>query len=358
MRRAGIRRLVRQYTPEVAKLFGVDPRSINVGVGNLSAAGRAGEASLGALTMDRGFLRTADKRDIRGAVIHEITHALGVDSKKGTRGETFADYARYRLNPQETAGWHPSEEVLRMAEKRGDRMPTNPGGQGPKTGRDVNRRRNTRQNALSKMALLSPSQTAAYAAQGAAAQDAYGQAIAAIRAQGGTIRGAYTSTLGDIRAQRIAGTAEAEGAALGRGIVGSSADLGSRAGVVAEAGAARTEARATRNADLSQLRLAEMQAGTTLQSSLAQLQLEKASALAEAKIAAFQNDEFDATQNLYRKLLAGIMAKGKNPVGADPRAPLAQPLQPYPDPYSGKVESRGLYYPTAPRATTYQMGQR
>lgn len=360
MRRAALQQMLAKYQPQVAQLFGVRNRQLTLDVQRLNN-GNAAQASgeTGAITFDRSFLRTADRADIRGALIHETTHALGVGYGKA-KDEALADYARYTLNRHETPGWNPSAEVLAIAKRRDD-MPAGTRGNGPGTGRDGRRKRNTGMNGMSKAPLLTPGQTQAYTSQSAAAVDAYGQAIAAIRAQGGAIRGQYKSSLADIRANRIAGAAETEGAAIERGIVGSSADLSGRAAVVADAASQRVDAQGARNAAIAGLRTDEMTAQTQLNSTLAQIQADKAAAQAELANQRFMQDMFSAQQqnyqSIYNDILKKLLGKGKNPNGTDPRAaleghgsppPPAAPVgyEGYAGQYGGKAQvGRGVYVP-------------
>ncbi len=217
-----------------------------------------------------------------------------------------------------------------MAKRRDDDMPSGTQGNGPQDGRgNPRRRRNTGAQNSSHAPLLGPSQTFGYAAQMANAQDAYTQALAAIRAQAGGIRGEYKGALSDIRAQRIMGAAETEGAAIERGIIGSSADLSGRAAVVAEAASAKIDARGARNSALGQLRLQQMQAQTTLNSNLLQIQADKRAAQAEKANQQFLEDQMASVQqdydSMYQDILRRLLAKGKNPAGEDPRASLTAP---------------------------------
>ncbi len=110
------RRLLREWSPQVAQFFGVQPRQLTLHFGQTDTAGAAAEANqtTGEITMSRDFLRNATREDLRGNLIHEATHALGVGfGKSSQKVETLADYARYRLNPNED--W----EMKQLADKFG-----------------------------------------------------------------------------------------------------------------------------------------------------------------------------------------------------------------------------------------------
>ena len=357
-RRGFIRRVEQNYAGDIAKLFGIPQQNLtfNVvkGLTRNSEDGRLAQAANGVIDIDRKFLRRGDPRDVRGALIHEMTHAMG-PGMDGKRAETFADYARYTLNKNEFSEWKPSAEVLAMAERRGTGMAGQPNG--PRQGRNGGHKRNAGTNQRSKNGgylpsgapPLGPAQSQAFTAQMAALQNSYSNALAAIRAQGGEIRGQYQSGLADIKANRIAGTAETEGAALSRGIVGSSADLGGRAAVVAEASGARVDARMARNSALSALRVSEMQAGTDYQMGIAQVAADKAAAQAELANQRFEQDMLAQQQDTYQSWLKKILARGKNPNGVDPRAGTpdsqgsTEPIAPYGGQYSGKYIRPGLF---------------
>lgn len=339
MRKTGAQQILRQYLPEVAQLFGVrNPGQISIQVGNLPPK-LAAEASFqeGIITLDQDFLESASRPDIRGAIIHEATHAIGVGhGKPDKRVEDLADYARYVLNPKDRPDWEPSEGVLRIAERRDDMLKPQTGGSGtrnngPRTGRgyDGRRARNTFTNAQSKTPvapLLSPGQTAGYAQQLAALQSQYTTQRSGIKAQGGAVNAEVKSAYADIRANQIASMAEAESAAIANGVVGSSADLGARAGVDIAAGASRADAKAARNNAMMQLRLAQMQAQTDYQSGIAGVAIDKATAQAELANQQFMQDQFDALaqnyQAIYQSILQRLLGKGKRVAGTDPTAPL------------------------------------
>ena len=322
------------FGQRIADLFGVEYTPVSVGVqrglGEARGDGRAAEGLNGVVTFDKAWLRDASRRDVRGALIHETTHALGVGQRYGNNLETYADYARYMLNPKEAPYWKPSDAVLAMAERRGD-VATAPNR--PKDGRGPGHRRNTGNNQRSGNGgavpytgapPLPPGQSAAFTGQMAAVQSQYTTALAAIRAQGGAVRGEFQGTMADIQAGRISGTVAAESNALQRGIVGSSADLGARAGVVANAAGQQVDARNAKLTALAGLRVSQMQAGTDYSMGIAGIQADKAAAQAELANQRFMNDMVANSmadyQKLYKDALQRILRQGKNPAGVNPLA--------------------------------------
>lgn len=199
-------------------------------------------------------------------------------------------------------------------------------------------------------AVLPPGQSAAFTQQLAALQSQYSQQLAAIKMQGGDIRAQRVSAFADIKANQIAGAVGAESSALQRGIVGSSADLGNRAGVVATAAGQRVDARSAAGSALAQLRVSQMQAGTDYSMGIAGVLADKAAAQQELANQRYQNgligQAISSYQDLYQAALKRLLARGKNPPGVDPRAgTVAGLLRPYGDPFGGKVEPQGQYYP-------------
>ncbi len=326
-----LERLVSRYTPKVANYWGVRKSPISIGVGRLPPENPAAASFQDrSITFNRQWLKRADTADIRGAVIHELTHALGVgDGKTAKQVENMADATRLALNPRETPGWQAPALAQRIAERRGESMTTGTRGNGPTTGRDPRRKRNTQANYMSKVPLLGPGQTFGYAAQAASLVEGYQNALASIRAQQHAIRGQAVAGREAIRADRVAGTAEAESAALATGAVGSSGDLANRAGVVAQAQQSRVALRGETNAALAQQRIAMMQAQTELSSGILGLQADKRLAQIELANQQFMQDQADARaenyQQAYLAALRRILARGKNVNGQDPRSQVQAP---------------------------------
>lgn len=313
-----LQQLSQRYAPQVASLFGVQtalPTSITVG---RTAEGVAESSAGGGITFDRSYLKGATRKDVKGALIHELTHVAGVAYGQDRRAETMADAARAVLGPNDP-NWTPSAASAKAAERldMAYRAP------GPKAGQHpgLRRARNTGAQAQSKVAagVLSPTAAAGFSQQAVGLQQSYVNALAAIRAQAAATKGEAKSTFADIKAQRIAGTVGAEADAINRGIVGSSSDAGARSAVVAQAGTAKADAIAARNSALAQLKVQGMQAGTDLQLGLGQLATDKAAAQAELAAQRFQEDAFDTQQSnyqqLYQSILQRLLAQRGNPAG-------------------------------------------
>lgn len=364
-RLAYAQQVAQQYAPQIAQLLGysnIMPTGFSVGKVQPGAAAQA--SYRGGITFDREFLKTTSKADLRGNVIHELAHVQDPNSGSGKDNVEYrADLARYALNRGDPA-WQASQGVLDMAERRGIEM-----GQpnGPRQGKNGGHKRNAGTNKRSKnggaYAVLSPSQSQAYTAQLAALQSNYTNALASIKAQGGTIRAQAQSARADIKTQKIAGISETEGAAIERGILGSSADLGGRAAVIAEAAGQAVDVRTERNAAIAQLRAAQMQAQTDYQMGIAGVQADRAAAQQELANQRFQQDMLAQQTSTYQKYLKKLLARGKNPAGADPRVAAAQGASgaagaapvtaaPFGD-YSGKILSGSSLYGVAPMRAPY-----
>lgn len=320
MRRRGLEKMLARYQPQVAQLFGVQANQpTSISIRNIGTNPAYSSHETGDITFDRNFLRTASRQDIRGALIHEATHALGVGSQGPERKvETFADYARYMLNPREDPNWNPSAAVLRMAEKRGD-VPTQSGNRGPRPGNN-NRNRNTNVNNASKypngyQAPVSSASAVQYGDQLAMARMQYLQQLAALKAQRSQIGQQYGMAVTDARGAAIGNMVGAEANALERGVVGSSSDLSARAGVIADRQRAIAEAQAARIS--GRLGLAQQAIGVRgdYYSQLSSIQNAMAQEQMANTINAFGNDSFDALQQNYQDVLAQLrnQKSGRNP---------------------------------------------
>lgn len=105
---------------------------------------------------------------------------------------------------------------------------------GPRAGRGAGRFRNTLVNNASKNPVVGPASGYGYGAElGQLGQNLL-STLAGLRAQKGLIAQQFATDKADARAARVAGAQATEADALQRGIVGGSADLGARAGVVAQ----------------------------------------------------------------------------------------------------------------------------
>lgn len=238
-------RFINRYSGRVQRFWGdqavANPSGWGANVDQLKNASASADAGSGTINFDRNFLLDSSKRDLRGAVIHELTHAFGVGSQgNGNAVETKADYARYMLNPAEAGYWNPSQAVLAMADKLGG----TPVSAGPNGGPPVgnNRRdRNTVVNNASHgatgqgyQAPVSSASAVQYGNDLAAARYQYLAQLAALRMQKPLIRQDYRQGMLNARQAGIAGVGAAESAGIASGMLGSSADLAARAGAVGQ----------------------------------------------------------------------------------------------------------------------------
>jgi hypothetical protein len=116
-------------------------------------------------------------------------------------------------------------------------MSTAPGR--PRAGSGTGRFRNTLANNASKstfpMPVVSPQSAVGYGSQMGALQQGLFESLAALQAKKAEVMGTAKMGRADVKAGRIAGAVSTEADALGRGMVGSSADLAARSGNVADA---------------------------------------------------------------------------------------------------------------------------
>lgn len=226
-----------KFGGRIADLFGIDRRPVNFSVGKVG--GDAVAVTQGQnITFDPQYLKNASRADIRGATIHELTHAYGMGGLygKSNKTETYADYARYALNRGDP-GWDPSREVREMAERRGD-MANNAGSNGPRAGAGTGRNRDTTINNASKSSGYNPyvSVGGAFGASQQLADARYQQLLqlAQLKAQKSALKGAFVEGRSEARANQVQGMADTVNASLESGGYGSSVDFQGRAAVDAE----------------------------------------------------------------------------------------------------------------------------
>lgn len=263
-----LNRVEKKYGGKIADLFGVKELPTNLTIGRVP--GNAVAVTQGQnITFGKQYLRDASKSDIRGAMIHELTHAYEVGhGKSDQRIETLADFARYKLNKNDP-GWDPSREVLAMA------------GRGNKVG-DGNRMRNTQQNKLSKnpggakaLPAMSPAQNAAHYAQMQALFAQYQNQLMQLKQERVGLRTGFRQARTDIRGELIGGLSDVQNSNIERGTYGGSAGYQQEIGVRAEADQARAAAKTEMLQGLAYNQIAKQGAATDYQMGLAQLQAEK-----------------------------------------------------------------------------------
>jgi hypothetical protein len=315
-----VQQLAARYGPQIDSLLKqATSRSLTFSAENNTNGDLAtGNADTGEIAFDKKFLRNASLADLRGALIHETTHAYGAAYGKGQRAETLADYARYKLNPTETAGWSPSAAVLRYDANhpnQGDNM-AGPGSNRTGDGSNKNTVINDKskapkpglnytpygQNATPSPA--DPSTYGGYAAQVMGLQQRLAAAMAAKRTSISGAQAQYMMAKQAAAQQQVAGVTAAESNALQRGILGSSADLGGRAAAVTDAATARQSAFVEKNLAVAQAQTGAVGAVGEFYSGLGQAQFDVANAQANIAAQRYQNDQFDVLNQNYAALQA------------------------------------------------------
>lgn len=322
-----IERIATKYGPDILSLLPqAKGRSLSFSAENLEGRLAQGSFDTGEITFDRRFLRNATLADLRGATIHETTHAYGAGYGKAKRGETLADYARYKLNPHEAGYWNPSAAVQRFDANhpQGDNM-AGPGSN--RTGAGSNK--NTTINDYSKAPKPKPIGALGSGVPGAADPATYGgyatqvmglqqRLAAAMAAKKQGIAGAqaqYALAKQQAAGSLVEGVTAAESNALQRGILGSSADLGGRAAAVTDAATAQQAALAERNQGIASQQVAAMGAVGEFYTGLGTAQFDVANAQSAQALQRYQNDLLAQGNQNYTKLqqqwLAYLRSRGR-----------------------------------------------
>jgi hypothetical protein len=336
--------LLQKMNPRVAELLGLSQQGVNLMVGKVGQ-GNAAETSGADITFGRKYLKRASRKDVKGALTHELFHSYAGTAGASTYGasgdqEVRADAARYALTGNSGGQWDVSSKSRRYAQKQGwlggggnggnDMGNNNRGvqGNGPSHG-NSNRNRNTLRNLQSKSSTstgqapppsLSPSQAGAYASQVAALQQQLAGAMAQQRLGISQAKGTFIAAKGGAREQRIADTAGAVNSSLSRGIFGSSMDLAGRTGAITTEASTVEAANLAKSQAVAQARLGGVQATGDYYSGLAGIQTERANTLAEIAAQNYQNDLFDTKQqnfndirrNILQRMLANQQGNGGN----------------------------------------------
>lgn len=314
-------------------------------MGNL-AKGTAGQASYGGgITFDKQFLRTADRKDFRGALIHELTHTQD-KNYLGDKAETRADLARFMLNPKETADWKPSADVRAMARDRGDMAEY----RGGKVG-EGNRRREGQGNKESKkvpgaggktpgaaaLPAMTPAQTAAYYDQLSGLYQTYQNQLMDLRQQRVGLRTAFKTQRTDIRGEMIGGLADAQNAGIERGTLGGSAQAQGEIGIRAEAEQARSAAKNEMLQGLAYNRIAQTQAATDYFAGGAALRAQQLAQQQEQLATALQNNTMISDSESRRGGTNGGNGSGGG-AGAQEKRHLRDPNNTPPPNFKGSVK--------------------
>jgi len=355
-------RVVRRYGADITGLVGGNLNGATFKFGNTGV----GETSGQQVTFGRDWWKNADRRDRRGAIIHELTHVatrnqgLGGDAPGqswASNGiEQGADAVRYALVGahginRDTLG--EARHIARQSGWLGDGMGTGNGGPPNGNGR---RKRDTLSNGASKsnypngyQAPVSQGSSSNAAAQLAQNRYNYLSQLAALRQQVAMGRADKVQQFAASRTQRISDTADVANAAADRGLTGSSIEYQGRAGAIS----AEAQSRQAALAQLAQTRLGAqvgaLDARNSYFSTNAQIAAAQAAERQANSITDFANNSFDANNLSWQDLRDRIrnMKTGDEP---RQRQGVGQSGQPY---YGPAGNDRGPQGPAAPPLTPW-----
>jgi len=167
---------------------------------------------------------------------------------------------------------------------------------GPRPGKTHGRVRNSLANLQSKtttgveLPVVSPGSAVSYGSQEAQLVAQYLSQLALLRGQKGLVKGQFQQDRTSIQQQAIGSMVGAENAAIGRGVLGSSADLGARAGVLGDKAAAMSQAVVARIQGMLGIRQSQLQAQNTYYSGLFDIEATKRAEQMAMALSAFQSD--------------------------------------------------------------------
>jgi general stress protein YciG len=296
--KAAARKVLRRYGDDIVRLVGGDLNNVRFVRGDVGVANA--DAGAGVITVDPDWLKSTNRVDFRGAIIHELTHvARGPDRNYNTnkewgdrKEEIVADAVRYSLLG-EKGGWDVSGKSRRFAEEKGwTNMAGTQGGQTgpslPGQGKFGGRMRNTMGNLLSHnqtnyknpggaaaLPMLDPAATANYYNQLGGLYAEYQNQLQQLKLQRVGARAGFKSAIEQIKSDKVAGIAQAQGNAMERGVLGSSSDLSARAGVRGAAETARQQALMQRRLAVQGSYLQEQQAGISYYQNVQAMEADK-----------------------------------------------------------------------------------
>ncbi len=309
-------RLLRKLAPQVADYWG-NKTSAEFGGTSVVLDRQQGSYAYsnkgsGQVAIDPTWLAGATRGDVRGMLVHELTHMYGVgDGKSSKRVENLADSARANLNSRYETGWTPNAQAARIAERRNMA--------GPGSNEMGTRQRNTLTNLRSKRPMSGgqpvPTDPGTYG--GAAAQImGLQQQLAAAQALAKTQVGNARADMRNVRIaagqQRIADTAGAEEAATAAGIVGSSSDLQGRAAAITTQQQTIQEGLAQRQQAIAAARLGQVTAIGNYYTGVGQVQAEVANQEYMHNIQRYQNDLLATQTSNFNDLRAAILRRLAN----------------------------------------------
>ena len=324
-------RVLRRYGNDITDLVGGKLGGVTFQWGQNMDAGNPAYTQGQAITLNRDWFRQASRRDARGALIHELTHAARGPRAASAPGqawaagkeEQIADAVRFSLNGR--AGINPDTlaAAKRIATNRGwtGGNVAGPGSNNAGRGSGAGSNKNTLFNQYSKRtpyganptpAPLDPNSYGAYASQVMGLQQQLAAAQALARAGIGTAKSTFIQERDAARALRVNETVSAENAALDRNLVGSSIDMQGRATAITDSAAAKQAALAKRNAAIAAARGDQVAAVGQFYTGLGSAQADLANQQAMANIQRFQNDQFDVYQTNFDALRQAVLRQLNN----------------------------------------------
>lgn len=313
------RRTIRRFGDDISRMAGqgVNLRGTDVNFGRVTD-GYAAEGSSGGITVDRNWWKNATRRDQRGLLVHELSHVAGVGGTTsgnwaGNKSEQTADAIRlalvgkYGINQDSLSG---ARRIANREGWLGDNMATS-GNTGPRNGNDSRRNRNTLVNNASR-GYQAPASSGAVISAGdqmAAARYQYLSQLAALQAARGGLRQDFITGRADARAAMPGQLAGIEQDATERGVLGSSAELQNRAGVVADTRSQIAALQAAKAQGILGLQSQKLGAQGEYYSSLASIQNSLAQDQWANSISAYSNDSFDAVQQNYQDIIRRLRAR-------------------------------------------------
>lgn len=347
-----VQRIAKNLSGRVAAVTGLPtPDGLRVRFGNLGAGGIA-STSGDVITIDRSWLQGQNKREVKGVLAHELTHAIQNvpgGSASGKAIEAYADAVRTRLGLGGGAGYDTKlEQKYDSLSGRGLRSVGQAMAQGtysqdtlqearhmagpaaPRPGHDGGRMRNTFANILSKnqvnytnpgggqaLPALSPAQNANYYAQLGTMYAQYQTTLQALKQQRVGLRVDYRDQLAQIQQQKVAQLASTENAGIERGLAGSSAVSEQMAGVKGAAATAKAGAQRQMLQGVGQNLIQVQQAALGYAQGAQQLQQQKLTQQQELLAQQLQQNLIvsgqESTMDVYRAIYRAIVGANNQP---------------------------------------------
>lgn len=317
------RRVVGMYGADIERMAGGSLSGVSFRFGNTGGFAGTGTTG-GGVKVSREWWQGASRKDKRGFLIHELSHVAGIGGTTGAnwsdnRKEQTADAIRYALNGAAGINKDTLPEAKRIAEHRGwlgDDM-AGPGSNRTGNGR-VNRNRNTLINNASKAPVLGPQQALALNQQLQGLQTQYAGARALQQA---SIAGAKSQGILARQAARsgaVAAMGQQVNDSLSRGVVGGSADLQARAGVISDRNAQLAAANSTQAQAIAAAKANTLSALGDYYLGVGNVASDQAAQQAQMQIDMFQNDMLNTNLSSYNQLLRRLLRQSGNGGGDGP----------------------------------------